>query len=128
LNKYAVIGSQTACWTSLRQHCASSRGLGHAPKWTSPELRGIGGAVHDVDAAETAYAHRHQEVLATVPIFPPSAGDELDEAFRHLEPHVDGAYQNFESRPDERSGGSASRYPAWSRRGRDDRSWTAVQD
>ena len=92
------------------------------------QLRGIGGAVNDVDAAETAYAHRHQEVLATVPTFPPSAGDELDEAFRHLEPHVDGVYQNFESRPDERSGGSASRCPAWSRRGRDDRSWTAVQD
>jgi hypothetical protein len=72
-------------------------------KWTSPPAPWDRRAVNDVDAAETAYAHRHQELLATVPTFPPSAGDELDEAFRHLEPNVDGAYQNFESRPDERS-------------------------
>ena len=82
------------------------RGLSSTPprtKWTSRPAPGIGGAVNDVDAAETAYGHRHQELLATVQPSPPSAGDELDEAFGHLEPHVDGSYQNFESRPNERS-------------------------
>lgn len=67
------------------------------------QLRSLGGAINDVDPAETAYRHRHQEILAVVSIFPPGGGAELDRAWSLVAPHTVGSYQNFESRPDAQS-------------------------
>jgi FAD/FMN-containing dehydrogenase len=65
------------------------------------QLRALGGAINDVAPAETAYAHRHQQVLVIVSQFAPAGGAELDVAWKFIEPHADGAYRSFESRPDE---------------------------
>jgi FAD/FMN-containing dehydrogenase len=63
------------------------------------QLRSLGGAINDVDPAATAYSHRHQQVLAILSEFPPSAGADLEAAWRPVVPYVDGAYRSFESRP-----------------------------
>jgi FAD/FMN-containing dehydrogenase len=65
------------------------------------QLRALGGAINDVAPAETAYAHRHQQVLVIISQFAPAGGAELDVAWKLIEPHADGAYRGFESRPDE---------------------------
>jgi hypothetical protein len=67
------------------------------------QLRALGGAINDVGPGETAYPHRHQQVLAIVSQFPPAGGTELDVAWKSVEPHADGAYRSFESRPDGRT-------------------------
>jgi hypothetical protein len=67
------------------------------------QLRSVGGAVNNVDRDATAYAHRHQSVLATVTTFPPGGGDELDRAWSRAAHLTDGAYSNIESRPSKRS-------------------------
>jgi hypothetical protein len=67
------------------------------------QLRSLGGAINDVDPMETAYPHRHQQVLAILTQFPPGGGTELDVVWKSIEPHADGAYRNFESRPDDRT-------------------------
>jgi FAD/FMN-containing dehydrogenase len=67
------------------------------------QLRSLGGAINDVAADATAYAHRHQQVLVIVSQFPPGAGVQLDDAWRSVEPYADGAYRSFESRPDDRT-------------------------
>jgi alkanesulfonate monooxygenase SsuD/methylene tetrahydromethanopterin reductase-like flavin-dependent oxidoreductase (luciferase family) len=62
--------------------------------WLS--IRSVGGAVNDVDAAATAYAHRHQNfALASVGL-----GSSEDEFLAHwddLRPHLDGLYLSFET-------------------------------
>ena len=63
-------------------------------------LRAVNGAVHDVGPSDTAFAHRHQNVLAVLAVFPPYGAEELDAAWAGVEPHTDGAYLNFETRPD----------------------------
>jgi FAD/FMN-containing dehydrogenase len=63
------------------------------------QLRALGGAVNDVAAAATAYAHRDAHTLVTATTFPPYSGPELDEAVLPLLPYSIGAYRNFESRP-----------------------------
>jgi FAD/FMN-containing dehydrogenase len=65
------------------------------------QLRALGGAINDVAPAETAYAHRHQQVLVIISQFAPAGGAELDVVWKLIEPHADGAYRGFESRPDE---------------------------
>jgi hypothetical protein len=60
----------------------------------------LGGAINDVAADATAYAHRHQQVLVILSQFPPGDGGQLDDAWRSVQPHADGAYRSFESRPD----------------------------
>ncbi len=67
------------------------------------QLRFMGGAVNDVPADATAYAHRRHDVLVIGTTFPPRGGAELDAAWRPLAGRVDGAYIGFESRPDERA-------------------------
>ncbi|MFD0657811.1 FAD-binding oxidoreductase [Thermocatellispora tengchongensis] len=64
------------------------------------QMRSLGGAVNDVPASETAYAHRHQGTLVIASVFPPRRAERLDKAWRELAGRVDGAYVNFESRPD----------------------------
>ncbi|NKY38589.1 FAD-binding oxidoreductase, partial [Cellulomonas septica] len=63
------------------------------------QLRATGGAVHDVDASATAYAHRSQEFSVTS-----FAGrldrSGLDDAWDRLAyPHMDGLYLSFETDP-----------------------------
>jgi hypothetical protein len=65
------------------------------------QLRSLGGAINDIDPAETAYVHRHQQVLAIISDFPPAGGRELDVSTRGLWRFAEGAYRNFDSRPDE---------------------------
>ncbi|PWU47840.1 FAD-linked oxidoreductase [Micromonospora sp. S4605] len=64
------------------------------------QLRSVGGAVTDVAPEATAYPHRHQSTLVVASVFPPQGGAALDAAFRDVARHTDGAYVNFESRPD----------------------------
>ena len=67
------------------------------------QLRSVGGAVNDVEPLATAYAHRHQNVLATVTTFPPAGRTDLDAAWSKAAYLADGAYVNFESSRSERS-------------------------
>ncbi|PZG05042.1 FAD-binding oxidoreductase [Nonomuraea aridisoli] len=64
-------------------------------------MRSVGGAVNDVPADATAYAHRHQGTLVVATAFPPQRGVALDAAWRPLADRVEGAYVGFESRPGE---------------------------
>jgi FAD/FMN-containing dehydrogenase len=63
------------------------------------QVRSLGGAVADVAPEDTAWAHRHQQVLAVVSTFPPDDGAGLDAATAPLLAVADGSYRNFESRP-----------------------------
>ena len=54
-------------------------------------LRAVNGAVHDIGPSDTAFAHRHQSVLAVLAVFPPYGARELDAAWAGVEPHTDGA-------------------------------------
>ncbi len=63
------------------------------------QLRSLGGAVNDLPASATAFAHRSHEVLAVASVFPPEGIRDLDAAVRPLWPHATGAYRNFESHP-----------------------------
>ncbi|MDG4762092.1 hypothetical protein [Micromonospora sp. WMMD710] len=63
------------------------------------QLRSMGGAVNDVAADATAYPHRHQNTLVIASTFPPQGGAALDIAWRTVGARADGAYVNFESRP-----------------------------
>jgi alkanesulfonate monooxygenase SsuD/methylene tetrahydromethanopterin reductase-like flavin-dependent oxidoreductase (luciferase family)/FAD/FMN-containing dehydrogenase len=62
--------------------------------WIS--IRSVGGAVNDLDAADTAYAHRHQNFdVSSV-----GRGSAPGEFVRHwdgLRPHLDGLYTSFET-------------------------------
>ncbi|RIQ28172.1 FAD-binding oxidoreductase [Jiangella rhizosphaerae] len=83
---------------------ASARALmevAAGPQRTLVQLRALGGAINEVAPDATAYAHRHQQVLAILTQFPPGGGTELDAAAAPLAPYADGAYRNFESRPDD---------------------------
>ncbi|GAA2846677.1 FAD-binding oxidoreductase [Nonomuraea rubra] len=64
------------------------------------QLRSLGGAVDDVPADATAFAHRRHGTMVVATTFPPQGGRALDAAWRPLAERVDGAYVNFESRPD----------------------------
>ncbi|GGO28091.1 FAD-binding protein [Microbispora rosea subsp. aerata] len=65
------------------------------------QMRSLGGAVNDMPADATAYAHRRHGVLVIGTTFPPRSGRQLDAAWRPLAGRVDGAYVGFESRPGE---------------------------
>jgi FAD/FMN-containing dehydrogenase len=60
------------------------------------QFRSVGAAVNDIDADETAYAHRHQNfsvLAATVREKRP----QLDKLWSELREHLDGMYLSFES-------------------------------
>ncbi|RSM73023.1 FAD-binding oxidoreductase [Kibdelosporangium aridum] len=64
------------------------------------QLRALGGAINDVKPDETAYVHRHQQVMATLTQFQPTGDAELTAVWKILEPHADGVYRGFDSRWD----------------------------
>jgi hypothetical protein len=65
------------------------------------QLRSLGGATHDLARSRTAFAHRHQDILAMASAFPPNERAILAAAWEPIAPHTDGAYTNFESARDE---------------------------
>jgi hypothetical protein len=59
-------------------------------------IRAVGGAVNDVDAAATAYAHRHQSFnVSSVALGAPE--DEFLDHWDGLRPSLDGLYISFET-------------------------------
>lgn len=59
------------------------------------QIRSVGGAVNDVPADATAYAHRHQNFSITA--VAPYASRDFDEAWAAVHPSLDGLYLSFES-------------------------------
>lgn len=59
------------------------------------QLRSVGGAINDVDASATAYAHRHQLISATAVSL--RGGARFDSAWAPVHQHMDGLYLSFES-------------------------------
>ncbi|MFG3660834.1 FAD-binding oxidoreductase [Streptomyces sp. NPDC047706] len=74
------------------------------------QMRSLGGAVNDVDAAATAYAHRREQTLVVASVFPPQDRQALMAAWGAVAAHTEGSYVNFESAPDGRT--FARAYPA----------------
>jgi berberine-like enzyme len=66
----------------------------HVAPWLA--IRSVGGAVNDVDPADTAYAHRHQSFnVSSVAL---GAGEDVFHAhWDELRPHLDGLYLSFET-------------------------------
>jgi len=63
------------------------------------QLRAVGGAVNDVDPAETAYPHRHQNFHVVAMSGAPRR-EHLDEPWdAWLLPYADGTYLSFETDP-----------------------------
>ena len=62
--------------------------------WIS--IRSSGGAVNDLDAADTAYAHRHQNFNVSS-VGRGSAASEFVRHWDELRPHLDGLYTSFET-------------------------------
>lgn len=60
------------------------------------QVRSVGGAVNDVPAEETAYAHRGQNFAVMAATAPTSAGN-LDRGWDRLRPHLRGLYSSFET-------------------------------
>ncbi|RKN17854.1 FAD-binding oxidoreductase [Micromonospora musae] len=102
---HANVGQQPSLSTNslLTMDDAAARAITRAaggPQRALVQLRSVGGAVNDVDPTATAYPHRHQDTLAVGSVFPPQGGAALDAAWRGIAGRSDGAYVNFESRPD----------------------------
>ncbi len=73
------------------------------------QIRAVGGAINDVDAADTAYSHRHQN-FCVVALALPENRARLWSAWDDLLPNLDGLYSAFET---ERSAQSTlAAYPA----------------
>lgn len=60
------------------------------------DIRALGGAVSDVDAAATAWAGRHQELVAAA-WFSPAGDDRIDEAFAPIQALGTGLYGAYSS-------------------------------
>ncbi|TYB96023.1 FAD-dependent oxidoreductase [Micromonospora sp. WP24] len=102
---HANVGQQPSLSTNslLTMDGAAARAITRAaggPQRALVQLRSVGGAVNDVAPTATAYPHRHQDTLAVGSVFPPQGGAALDAAWRGIAARSDGAYVNFESRPD----------------------------
>jgi FAD/FMN-containing dehydrogenase len=85
--------------TMTAEDAAAIMDVAAGPHPAVVQLRSVGGAVNDVPADATAYAHRHQNTLVIASVFPPQGPTDLDAAWRGLAGRVDGAYVGFESRP-----------------------------
>ncbi|MBO1334338.1 FAD-binding oxidoreductase [Streptomyces sp. VRA16 Mangrove soil] len=68
-----------------------------APAAGIVQLRSVGGAVNDMPATATAYAHRTQNFSLMAATVPALRGD-LDQRWDGLTPHIDGLYLSFETR------------------------------
>jgi FAD/FMN-containing dehydrogenase len=60
------------------------------------QVRAVGGAINDVNAASTAYAHRHQNFCLVALCLPENRG-RLWGAWDRLTPNLDGLYSAFET-------------------------------
>ena len=60
------------------------------------QIRSVGGAVNDVPADATAYAHRHQQLLLT-PVAAGGPGPSFEAAWEPVHARIDGMYLSFES-------------------------------
>jgi FAD/FMN-containing dehydrogenase len=60
------------------------------------QIRSVGGAVNDVPADATAYAHRHQQLLLT-PVSAAGPGPRFEAAWEPVHAHTDGMYLSFET-------------------------------
>ncbi|MDX2852522.1 FAD-binding oxidoreductase [Actinacidiphila glaucinigra] len=67
----------------------------HRPAFV--QLRSLGGAINDVPAGATAYAHRTAQVMAQGNLFPPHGHDDLHRLWAPVREHGTGSYVNFES-------------------------------
>jgi FAD/FMN-containing dehydrogenase len=85
------------------------------PEQVLVQMRSLGGAVNDTAAAATAYAHRHQRTLVIASTFPPRGRQVLQTAWAALTRHLEGAYVNFESNPDQETFARAYPGPTGSR-------------
>lgn len=61
------------------------------------QLRQVGGAVNDVPADATAYAHRHQN-FSLVAMSPPRLAGRMDDHWARVEPYLEGMYLSFDTR------------------------------
>jgi hypothetical protein len=61
------------------------------------QIRAAGGAVNDMPAEATAYAHRHQNFAISATSSPGSIGP-LDRSWTRMEPDLDGMYLSFDTR------------------------------
>jgi FAD/FMN-containing dehydrogenase len=61
------------------------------------QIRALGGAIGDVDADATAYAHRHQSAMVIGTVWGADQVGVLDEAMSPLRRHFTGAYVNFDA-------------------------------
>jgi FAD/FMN-containing dehydrogenase len=59
------------------------------------QIRSAGGAINDVPADATAYAHRHQNFSLTAVSTEPK--NRFDAAWAPVKNHIDGIYLSFES-------------------------------
>ncbi|WP_157240760.1 FAD-binding oxidoreductase [Catenuloplanes japonicus] len=66
-----------------------------APGGPLIQLRSVGGAVHDVPAGATAFAHRGAEVLAVASVMAPAGPAGLRSAWERVRPHTSGSYANL---------------------------------
>ncbi|MYX35011.1 MULTISPECIES: FAD-binding oxidoreductase [unclassified Streptomyces] len=67
----------------------------HRPAFV--QLRSLGGAINDLPAGATAYAHRTARVMAQGNLFPPHGHDDLNRLWAPVREHGTGSYVNFES-------------------------------
>ncbi|WP_433062729.1 FAD-binding oxidoreductase [Dactylosporangium sp. CS-033363] len=101
-HKHPNVGQQPVTLTNglfTRLPAEAVMGLVHSGR-SLVQLRSVGGAVNDVAADATAYAHRHQNVLVLASVFPPEGRAALESQWRGLAGSADGAYVNFESARD----------------------------
>lgn len=61
------------------------------------QLRAVGGAVNDVGADETAYAHRHQNFSLNAGAYGDAMARRLDAIWPSVSKELDGLYLNFET-------------------------------
>ena len=61
------------------------------------QLRQVGGAVNDVPADATAYAHRHQN-FSLAAMSPPRLVERMDDHWARVEPYLEGMYLSFDTR------------------------------
>lgn len=85
----------------LEAETAAALAAGLRSGFDMVQVRSVGGAVNDVPAEATAYAHRHQQLLLT-PVSAAGPGPRFEAAWAPVHARTDGMYLSFESdhRPD----------------------------
>lgn len=81
---------------------AAARAIVGAASGPTPvliQMRSLGGAVADTAPSATAFPHRRQRSLVIASSFPPYGHEALGKAWEPVAEHTQGAYVNFESKP-----------------------------